>query len=77
MFFAATYPERTAGLVLINAYARYARSEDTPWGLPEGQIPAYVTAIEDIWGTGALSRPSPRPSSARSRRAGTGVASNV
>jgi class 3 adenylate cyclase len=52
MFFAATYPERTTGLVLINSYARYARSEDTPWGLPANLIPAYVGAIKDLWGFG-------------------------
>ena len=53
MFFAATYPERTASLVLVNAYARYARSNETPWGLPEDQIHPFVTAIQDVWGTGA------------------------
>ena len=53
MFFAATYPERTTSLVLINAYARYGRSEETPWGLPDGMIPPYVAAIQDVWGTGA------------------------
>jgi class 3 adenylate cyclase len=52
MFFAATYPERTTMLVLINAYARYARSADTPWGLPENLVPAYINAIKDLWGSG-------------------------
>jgi class 3 adenylate cyclase len=52
MFFAATYPERTASLVLINAYARYARSDETPWGLPADLIGSYVAAIEGVWGTG-------------------------
>ena len=33
MFFAATYPERVRSLVLVNAYARYARDDATPWGL--------------------------------------------
>jgi class 3 adenylate cyclase len=53
MFFAATYPERVQSLVLVNAYARYARDEATPWGLSADLIPAYVSAIEEIWGTGA------------------------
>jgi class 3 adenylate cyclase len=53
MFFAATYPERVRSLVLVNAYARYARDEATPWGLSAGLIPAYVSAIEQMWGTGA------------------------
>jgi class 3 adenylate cyclase len=51
--FAATYPERVLSLVLVNAYARYARNDDIPWGLPAHLIPAYVSAIQDIWGTGA------------------------
>ncbi len=52
MFFAATYPERTTSLVLVNAYARYVRSGDTPWGLPANLIPTYVSAIKNIWGFG-------------------------
>jgi pimeloyl-ACP methyl ester carboxylesterase len=53
MFFAATYPGRVLSLVLVNAYARYARNGDTPWGLPAELIPAYVSAIQEVWGTGA------------------------
>ncbi len=53
MFFAATYPERTVSLVLVNAYARYGRSPETPWALPAAQIGPFVTAIRDAWGTGA------------------------
>src|SRR5580658_9423394 len=53
MFFAATHPERTISLVLINAYARYGRSEETPWGLPADMISPYVAAIQEAWGTGA------------------------
>ena len=53
MFFAATYPERVVSLVLVNAYARYARNEEAPWGLPADLVPSYVTAIEQVWGTGA------------------------
>ena len=52
MFFAATYPERTTSLVIVNAYARYARSDDTPWGLPAKSIPSYVSTIKEIWGSG-------------------------
>jgi class 3 adenylate cyclase len=52
MFFAATYPERANGLVLINAYARFWRSAETPWGLPLKAVPAYVDAIRDAWGSG-------------------------
>ena len=52
MFFAATNPHRTTSLVLINAYARYSRSDDTPWGVPEDVIPDYARAIRDLWGSG-------------------------
>jgi class 3 adenylate cyclase len=52
MFFAATYPERVRSLVLVNAYARYARDEESPWGLSADLIPAFVSAIQEIWGTG-------------------------
>ena len=55
MFFAATDPERTTSLVLVNPYSRYARSESTPWGLPAEMILPYVSAIEEVWGTGAPS----------------------
>lgn len=56
MFFAATYPQRVRSLVLVNAYARYARDEATPWGLSADLIPAYVSAIEEMWGTGACTQ---------------------
>ncbi len=52
MFFAASYPERGKGLVLVNSYARYVRSEETPWGLPADLVASYVDAIEHAWGTG-------------------------
>jgi class 3 adenylate cyclase len=53
MFFAATYPERVANLVLINAYARYTRNDVTPWGLPADLVPSFTSTIQEIWGTGA------------------------
>src|SRR5262249_29657260 len=31
--YAATYPERTAGLVLVHAMHRFVRGPDYPWGL--------------------------------------------
>jgi class 3 adenylate cyclase len=52
MFFAATTPERVKGLVLVNSYARYLRSDETPFGLPEDLVSSYVGAIEHAWGTG-------------------------
>ncbi len=54
MVFAATNPHRVASLVLINAFSRYQRSEDCPWGMPAQSIPAYTEAVRDAWGTGAV-----------------------
>ena len=34
LLFAATHPERTAALILLNSYARLAWSEDYPFGIP-------------------------------------------
>jgi class 3 adenylate cyclase len=50
MLFAATYPERTAGLVLINSMPRFVRSAEFPW-LPPRAL--YEQRIEDMvsrWG---------------------------
>ena len=47
--FAATYPERVTALVLVNAYARFTRSPDYPWGFEaEERAPrARPTAAPD------------------------------
>lgn len=37
MLFAATYPERTDGLVLINATPRFVRSAEFPWLFPRAE----------------------------------------
>ena len=49
---AAAHPERVASLVLINGYARFARADDYPAGLPERMHGPYLDAIEAQWGTG-------------------------
>ena len=54
MMFAATYPERVTSLVLVNPFARYARSDETPWGMPRRLIRTYAAAIQDAWGTGEI-----------------------
>ncbi len=38
ILFAATYPERTAALVLYGSFARLNRGEDYPFGLPPAPI---------------------------------------
>jgi pimeloyl-ACP methyl ester carboxylesterase len=53
VLFAATYPERTAGLVLYGTYARRLASEDYPWGRTLEQRAAYAAQIENEWGWAA------------------------
>jgi class 3 adenylate cyclase len=56
LLFAVTHPERTSGLILADTYARRARAEDYPWGVPEQVIPRMVEAILSSWGTGEATR---------------------
>jgi pimeloyl-ACP methyl ester carboxylesterase len=53
MLFAATYPERTASLVLYGTAARGLRAPDYPIGLPRAALDGYLDLIEQTWGTGA------------------------
>ena len=39
MLFAATYPEQTSALILVNSSARRLRDVDYPCGLPENRLP--------------------------------------
>ena len=50
---AATHPDLVSSLVLLNGYARFARAEDYPVGLPERMHGPYLDALEAQWGTGA------------------------
>ncbi|MBI2156556.1 MAG: adenylate/guanylate cyclase domain-containing protein [Candidatus Rokubacteria bacterium] len=52
LLFAATHPERTAALILLNSYARLAWSEDYPWGIPGDAAEGLLRNIEDGWGKG-------------------------
>ena len=52
MLFAATYPELTSALILIDSAARRLRDCDYPWGLPANQLPLRLERIEELWGTG-------------------------
>jgi class 3 adenylate cyclase len=51
LMFAATYPERTAGLVLVGSYASI---RDEPWSLQPEVFSSFVDATEKRWGTGIL-----------------------
>jgi DNA-binding winged helix-turn-helix (wHTH) protein/alpha-beta hydrolase superfamily lysophospholipase len=48
--FAATYPEKTLGLVTIGSYARRLRTDDYPWGPTHEQREAFYEEIQRNWG---------------------------
>src|SRR3989440_2243714 len=54
MLFAATNPDRTTGLVLINAFARFLRTPETPFGMPPESAERYVELYRSISGRGPL-----------------------
>jgi class 3 adenylate cyclase len=54
--FAATYPERTAGLVLFDGSARMTWAPDYPWGLTEEAWQREHARIPAIWGTREYAR---------------------
>jgi class 3 adenylate cyclase len=45
IFFAASYPNRTAALVLDGCYARLARAPDYPWGVPVDVLQRAVDRV--------------------------------
>jgi class 3 adenylate cyclase len=49
--FAATYPERTAGLVLFGTSARTLWAPDHPWGRTEAEHLNMIDRSERFWGT--------------------------
>jgi class 3 adenylate cyclase len=48
--FAATYPERTEALVLVNTPARAVSAEDYPYGMHEDRWREQLRAIRERWG---------------------------
>lgn len=48
--FAATYPERTAGLVMIGTYAKRIRDDDYPWAPSVEQRAAFIDLVKSDWG---------------------------
>ncbi len=47
--FAATYPERTSGLILYDTSANYLWSEETPWEWTEEQFEQQESWIREPW----------------------------
>jgi class 3 adenylate cyclase len=56
MLFAATHPELTRALVLVNTYAALAWSADYPDGVKADDYERLVEYIEAVWGTGQFLR---------------------
>jgi class 3 adenylate cyclase len=52
--FAATYPERTTALVLVNATARMAWGHDYPIGVAADLQEHLATLVENAWGRGDM-----------------------
>jgi len=48
--FAATYPERTAGLIMVGTYAKRIRGDDYPWGPTSEEHRAWLLQMADEWG---------------------------
>src|SRR5262245_50126602 len=48
--FAATYPERTAGLILFNSTPRFTRSPDMPWLPTRAEHEERIQAVLRSWG---------------------------
>ena len=53
-FFAATYPERTEGLILSGAYASWVRRDDHPWAPTQRSALRSIRLGSLAWGTGEL-----------------------
>lgn len=72
MLFAATHPERASSLVLVNTFARFARDEDYPWGMPSAALARWIDNFEHVVGSGAISqgRRTPVPRVCGSRPSG-------
>jgi class 3 adenylate cyclase len=52
ILFAATYPNRTASLVLDGCYARLARAPDYPWGIPHEVLEQALARVRNAQLTG-------------------------
>jgi class 3 adenylate cyclase len=50
VFFAATYPDRTAALVLFGTYASGLRDEDYPWAWSAAEWDAHDREVVEGWG---------------------------
>jgi pimeloyl-ACP methyl ester carboxylesterase len=51
---AATHPDRIESLVLLNGFARFARADDYPAGMPEAAAQAAAEQVAETWGRGTM-----------------------
>lgn len=51
VLFAASHPARTTALVTFGIWAKYRASFDYPWGWPEERHRAFLSLIQNTWGT--------------------------
>ena len=51
---AATHPDRIESLVLVNGFARLARAEDYPAGIPAEAAGATLEQVAETWGRGTM-----------------------
>jgi class 3 adenylate cyclase/alpha-beta hydrolase superfamily lysophospholipase len=56
-FFAATYPERTRGLIMIGTAPSWISRDDVPWNLSREEFRDLAHRWSETWGTGAVSQP--------------------
>ncbi|HET8619605.1 MAG TPA: adenylate/guanylate cyclase domain-containing protein [Acidimicrobiales bacterium] len=56
MLYAATRPERTRALILVNSFAAMARSEDYEAGVRPEEYERYVGWVDHVWGSGRYLR---------------------
>ncbi|MGH2793602.1 MAG: alpha/beta fold hydrolase [Actinomycetota bacterium] len=54
VLFAATYPSRVRGLVLVDGTARLAADDDYPFGMSPELMTRFFDRIDQVWGTGEL-----------------------
>jgi pimeloyl-ACP methyl ester carboxylesterase len=54
VLFAATHPDRTAGLILYGTYPTVKSDPDMPWGRSEAWIAEYLRQLDEQWGTGSF-----------------------
>ena len=52
---AATHPDQTDSLVLVNGFARFSRADDYPAGVPAEAANAVLDQVSETWGNGRMS----------------------